>query len=304
MLSESHTVSELRSSMDQVKASFVKKMKVSSTSRQITSTRVSVTDFPLSTAVKRVPLFAKVTCQGWAIPRVKTFRYSYEQKKFLYDIFMEGETSGKKINPDEAELRVRQHFLSTKDYVTSKQIRSLFHNFTRQLKDNTLVEPTPSLVEKSRMKSDDRGCASVAPSVELVEDLESDDHADEVLMQVTEDIMADISTWDEGTWVVVRNRRKWLPGQIVSCDSADIEKSDNSFAVDCMEGNRGNKFRWPQSRDIRLFDKCDILLEITDVTPIAAETMTGGDIVWCQLDKTDYDDANQALRRYLREDCD
>ena len=71
-----------------------------------------------------------------------------------------------------------------------------------------------------------------------------------------------------------------------------------------MEGNRGNKFRWPQSRDIGLFDKCDILLEITDVTPIAAETMTGGDIVWCQLDKTDYDDANQALRRYLREDCD
>lgn len=245
-------------------------------------------------------MFGKVSMQGWAIPQVKSFRYSYEQKKFLYDIFMDGQKTGKKSSPEEVEQRVRQHFSSTKDYVTAKQIRSLFSTFARQLKDNTLVEPTPYIL---KISAGTTSSANTPKNVELenseeVEKLEN--RVEEDLMEVAEDIIARISTWIEGMWVVVRTRRRWLPGRIVSSDDVDFKVvEDSSFVVDLMERmQNSNKFRWPQSRDIRIFDRDDILLSI------ATETMTQGDIVWCQLSDSDYDDANQALKKLLREDID
>ena len=38
--------------------------------------------------------------QGWALPIRKKFKFSIKQKKLLYDYFIQGETSGKKLSPD------------------------------------------------------------------------------------------------------------------------------------------------------------------------------------------------------------
>ena len=303
ILGESHTSVSLNSSLDNVKASFVKKMKVSSTSHQVAATKLNISDMSLSAAVKSVPLFAEVTTQGWAIPTVSTFRYSYPQKKFLYDIFMDGQISGKKSSPDEVELSVRQHFTSTKDYVTSRQIRSLFSNFTKKLKENTLKEPTPPLLTSSGIP---------IPSTDEcdVDDDNSTEDADvreDELSDVTHSVIGDISTWDVGTWVVIRHRRMWLPGRIAPKeDVQELHVDNDCYAVDCMERRqRANKFKWPIGRSLRIVHKNDILLEIESVTPLPeTEQLTTGEVVWCALTKDDLEDANHALRKALREDLD
>ena len=41
------------------------------------------------------------TRPGWALPVGNTFRYSYKQKAFLYELLKEGEVTGKKVSPDQ-----------------------------------------------------------------------------------------------------------------------------------------------------------------------------------------------------------
>ena len=121
-------------------------MKVTSAAHQVCSTTaIELSEHSIESAKLSAPLFAEVTKQGWAIPTIATFRYSFDQKKFLYDIFMTGQDTGKKKSPEEVELLVRKNFASPKDYVTKSQIRALFSNFTKQLKDGTLEDPAEKL---------------------------------------------------------------------------------------------------------------------------------------------------------------
>ena len=112
----------------------------------ISSTEVQISEIDDSTAVKEAPLYSEVLRQGWAIPRVNTFRYSFTRKKILYDIFMEGQQNGKKKSPEEVVTIIRNHFESSKDYVTTSQVRSLFSTFAKKLNDGTLKEP----IDKNR----------------------------------------------------------------------------------------------------------------------------------------------------------
>ena len=139
---------------------------------------------------------------------------------------------------------------------------------------------------------------------DIVKDVDAGANMEEELAQITEDVISRISTWEEGMWVVVRIRRRWLPGRIVSLDNIGAEQvEDGCFAVDLMEGiQNSNKFKWPNCRDVRIFDREDILLDISDVSPIGTDAMTYGDIVWCQLNISDYNDANEVLRKLLLED--
>ena len=89
-LNEDHTSVKESSSMDETQASFVKKMKLSSAAHQVTSnTMVKLSELSRFSAVQGSQLFSEVSIQGWALPRMNYFRYTYAQKKFLYDIFME-----------------------------------------------------------------------------------------------------------------------------------------------------------------------------------------------------------------------
>ena len=292
MLSEKHTFVKETSSMDKVKSSFVKRMKVTSAAHQVCSTTaIELSEHSIESAKLSAPLFAEVTKQGWAIPTIATFRYSFDQKKFLYDIFMTGQETGKKKSPEEVELLVRKNFASPKDYVTKSQIRALFSNFTKQLKDGTLEDPAEKLKKN--------------PSTEVAVDpvvVDDDELIQEELEDIAEDVIARVSTWEVGSFVVTRNRRSWLPGRIIPNDT-DREIDEEYFLVECMEKKSGkNIFRWPASRKVKELHVTDLLIEIDEVTPLnGGKCRSDEDIIWCSLSDTDARDANLALKKALRE---
>ena len=76
---------------------------------------------------------------GWALPHRNTFRYSYKQKKFLYDLF-EGEKTGKKVAPEQVVLKTRKQF-STSEYVTVQQVKPIFSRMSTEKRKGTLKEP-------------------------------------------------------------------------------------------------------------------------------------------------------------------
>ena len=101
---------------------------------------------------------------------------------------MEGQDTGKKKSPEEVEKLVRQHFSSTKDYVTPAQIRSLFSSFTRKLKAGTLTAPTPASLYDT---SEEIWCndPEVTPA-------NADDVYQDELVDVVEDVMTALTYID------------------------------------------------------------------------------------------------------------
>ena len=64
-----------------------------------------------------------------------------------------------------------------------------------------------------------------------------------------------------------------------------------------------NRFKWPRSRDLLVVDRSDLLLEMEKVTPLQeTEQLSTGEIVWCALTDNDFVNANEALKRVLREE--
>ena len=268
-------------------------MKVTSAAHQVSSsTAFEISEQSIESALKSAPLFKLVTKQGWAIPTVETFRYSYEQKKFLYDIFMNGQETGKKKSPEEVELLARNHFASPKDYVTKSQIRSLFCNFTMKLKEGTLKDPAETLTGKA------------TPNSMIVEPLvvDQDELLQEELEDIAEDVIARVSTWEVGALVVRRNRRSWLPGRIVPNDTGK-DLDDDYYLVVSMEKKSGkNIFRWPAMPVRKEVHVMDLLIEIGELTPVKeGKGYSSKVIVWCALTDTDFNDANLALKKALRD---
>ena len=100
-------------------------MKANSESYHVYSTEAQVTPISMYAACKEVQLMTLFCDPGWALPHRNTFRYSYKQKKFLYDLFKEGEKTGKKVAPEQVVLKMRKQF-STSEYVTVQQVKSIF----------------------------------------------------------------------------------------------------------------------------------------------------------------------------------
>ena len=67
-------------------------------------------------------IFAK---PGWVLSLRTNFRFSENQKKILYKVFMDGEVSGKKMSPEQVHRELRKA-LTPSEYVSSQQICSLF----------------------------------------------------------------------------------------------------------------------------------------------------------------------------------
>ena len=168
---------------------------------------------------------------------------------------MEGQQNGKKKSPEEVVTIIRNLFDSSKDYVTTSQVRSLFYTFAKKLNDGTLKEP----IDKNRDVPEDN-----------TEEPTLDDLNQDELSDVIEQVIAKAATWDIGSWVVVRYKRKWLPGRIVPTE-ATYHIEEGSSLVDCMERkNSGvNRFRWPRSRDLAIFEPMDMLLEINEPLPVS-----------------------------------
>ena len=140
ILEGNHQIITERGAMDTVKKAFISKMKAISTPA-INSSDAHIADIDLTFACTEVPLMSIFSTPGWALPVRSNFRYSYEQKKFLYDSFKEGEISGKNMSPELVHLKMRKDF-STSQYVTVQQIKSLFSRMTAEQRKGTLKETT------------------------------------------------------------------------------------------------------------------------------------------------------------------
>ena len=56
----------------------------------------------------------------------------------MFELFMQGEESGKKVSPEQAHLMLRNK-LEPGSYVTSQQIKPLFSRWSQMKWDNTLT---------------------------------------------------------------------------------------------------------------------------------------------------------------------
>ena len=289
-----HTRAKETTVMDQVRSSFVKKMKVSSSEHFLhPTTKVITLNENLNEASARVPHVSDFRTQGWAIPKRSNFRYAPDQKKFLYDLFMDGETSGKKKSAEEVELLIRKRFSSDK-YVTVQQIKSLFHRFTKELRNGTLQDP----------------CINTEPENEDEEEEEDEHEAESAsdkqliidFVEAVDDVMSAVSQWEPGDWTVVRYGRQWFPGIVMEANEVGMEPEEGFVVVNCMERKSYglNQFKWPTNPDIEKYSARDLLCGINEVTPARA---TNGDseIIWMALDTHDFEDANSFLKRALRE---
>ena len=124
MISGQHNVQTVGSSTDHVKQCYVNKMKMSKpnalstvSGQLMSSKKAHLVEYP-----DQLRIFAK---PGWVLPVRKNFRFSENQKKILYTVFMDGEVYGKKMSPEQVHLELRK-VLSPSEYVSSQQICSLF----------------------------------------------------------------------------------------------------------------------------------------------------------------------------------
>ena len=65
---------------------------------------------------------------GWALPKRSFSRFNYHQQIYIYDIFIEGETTGRKAAPEKVALEMKnlridgEKYFSSKEYLRATQI--------------------------------------------------------------------------------------------------------------------------------------------------------------------------------------
>ena len=166
---------------------------------------------------------------GWALPIRKIFRYSYEQKMFLFNIFKEGEETGKKMSPDQTHMKMREQF-PVSQYVTAEQIKSLFSRWSCEQRKGILKEP------KRSQKEEEVYTTPVQDKATLDND---------VIRGTTCSVMTVIMDLECSKWVMVLYDGDIFPGIIKQITSQKV-------TVQCMEYEMEGKncFRWPNNSDI------------------------------------------------------
>ena len=134
---------------------------------------------------------------GWALPIRSNFRFSYKQKNLLYNCFMEGEMSGKRISPEQAEEIIRQS-LTPDEYVTTTQIKSMFLRWTKDYREGKLKKPIPDAVEDMHSNSDTDETINS-------KDIYIDNHYD------VQNIIQTVSLC-KNDWVVIKANNECYPG--------------------------------------------------------------------------------------------
>ena len=164
---------------------------------------------------------------------------------------------------------------STEDYVTKSQIRTLFSTFTRQLKSGKLKAPVaPPDNTQNNDTENNVDDDTFVPSVD------NDEVVQEEFMDIAEDVIARIATWEIGSWIVIRYKRQWIPGRIIP-DERKEQLEEGLFIVECMERKKSgiNSFRWPRSRDLAVLNARDLLLQIDQVTPVKEVELSTEEII-------------------------
>ena len=126
LLTEKHTISCKVSIIDQVKESFIHRMKEISSLASLNNLNDIPAKSPRNNSETMMQYFSTM---GWALPVKRKTKFSQKQRTMLFDLFKQGEKSGKKVSPKQAHLMLRKK-LDPDNYVTSQQIRSLFSRWS------------------------------------------------------------------------------------------------------------------------------------------------------------------------------
>ena len=74
---------------------------------------------------------------GSALPKRLFSRFNYHQQKYNYDLFIEGETTGKNTASEKVPLEMKnlkidgEKYFSSKKYLHATQIKSLFSRYAK-----------------------------------------------------------------------------------------------------------------------------------------------------------------------------
>lgn len=205
-----HSTINAHSSMDQVKSGFVRRMKGSiSNHTSGTHGQCSKSLLGMNDVCKEVEEMSQFGKEGWALPVRSNFRFTPLQKQLLYEIFIKGEKDGKKSTAEQSSLLIRKK-LRPDEYVTPKQIKSLFSRWSRLYREGRLKDP-----------KGDTGCNSRGEKSD--DEFEDEDYGDDDNLMINEEIQQearDISdvisstVYHEDQWVAIKFGLEWYPGQI------------------------------------------------------------------------------------------
>jgi hypothetical protein len=285
LLSENHSIEKCTSQMDQIKGSYVEKLKFSSYSHSTlpTLSESVVENMTVGDVISVNRLMERITSRGWALPQRSNFRYSYEQKLLLYNLFMDGEKTGMKKSPEEVELIIRKKF-KPDQYITAVQIRSLFSAFARKLRNGTLRPPTQKQQQKDKDEPEEDNLEEEGTGSRSVDEPTEDAYYTE-LANAAALVMGVVSDWEVGDYVAVRYDLGWYPGVIT--DMLD----DGTFQISCMEYidkfEKDNRFRWPMREDTSIYERDDMILKINE----PKEQIVGRRTSYYYLSEDDFVDA-------------
>ena len=266
LLSEDHVIPQKRSSLDVARSKFVMNMKAFSTHRTRSLGTVAY-ETSLQDAISNHPLMNSISQQGWALPQRHTFRYTYEQKKVLYDIFVDGLKTGNKMSPEQAKKVVRKT-LKVNLWVECSQIRSLFSSFSKKNKQNSLLPPKPPMqpnnVQTTVVDTDEE----VVVDEEEGKEVESEDLNIDIQRELLH-VMSDLADWEVNDYVAVVYNDNWYPGVVTSIND------DKTITVNCLEYadrfKSSNKFSWPKHKDEKPYDIDDVILKLDPPNEISSK---------------------------------
>ena len=228
--------------LDSVKKLFVEKMKSLYSSHELHTSEAKT--MQSSDDVSLMSMFSQ---PGWALPTRNNFRFSYKQKKYLYDQFMEGELSGKKKSAMQVHLDMRKDFKST-EYVKVHQIKSLFSRMSTAKRKGTLTEP----VCEGEKETDEAVYANNLDNNNNDNDIDPAD-----LRKTAESILCELTVECE-KWVMVLYNEEMFPGIVKKI------LDDGAIRVTCLEYEQKgkNRFRWPEYEDINDYEYDQIIASV------------------------------------------
>jgi hypothetical protein len=144
VLQGKHKYVEKSSAMDDVKSSFCKRIRTSEMEHKKASGGPS---YVVDENIHSSNHLKLCYTMGWALkPKRKGIRFSVKQKKFVLDLYLEGENSGRKYTGDQVVQLMRKKSVNgkktfvTSEYFTKEQVISLFSVFTTKKKQGKLQQ--------------------------------------------------------------------------------------------------------------------------------------------------------------------
>ena len=163
--------------------------------------------------------------------------FSFHQLKYIYDLFIQGETTGRKATPEKVfndmkNIRINgNNYFSPNEYLHVSQIKSLFSRYSKLKQEGKLKPPTEMVYLSDECLQNE--IVNKTNESNLI-----------VHEEFTREILSKVSTpnYSVDDWVLVKCDDTIFVGTIK-------EIADNEYHVACMHGCSPNQFKWPRRTD-------------------------------------------------------